>query len=138
MPPTSYDPNELARLLGEGRSLTEIAEIVDGPQTNHAAADQRRQLQSARSALNADAAPPGEMPDVDPYESALAAANRAGPRGSDRAFQAGVERIFEAAQAGDPRVMTQGTVDAKTREDWMAQAHERQAANRERSGWTRR
>jgi hypothetical protein len=42
--PTEYDPTELARLLGEGKSLHEIADIVDGPAVNEAAAANRRSL----------------------------------------------------------------------------------------------
>ena len=49
-----YDPNELARLLGEGKTLHEIADIVDGPATSQAAAAQRQSLQEQRRALNAE------------------------------------------------------------------------------------
>ena len=46
--PTEYDPNELARLLGEGKSLHEIAEIVDGPKADDAAAANRQRLRCSR------------------------------------------------------------------------------------------
>jgi hypothetical protein len=55
-----YDVNEIARLLSEGKSMTEIASALDGPQVDQAAAAQRQRLQDHRSALNADSAPPGQ------------------------------------------------------------------------------
>jgi hypothetical protein len=76
--PTEYDPNELARLLGEGKSLHEIAEIVDGPKADEAAAANRQRLQDARGALNADAAPAGTEPDADPVEGMIQAARSSG------------------------------------------------------------
>jgi hypothetical protein len=87
--PTEYDPQQLAELLGQGKSLHEIADIVDGPAVDQAAADQRRSLQQQRSALNAEAAPPGQEPEEDPVERMIAAARRSGaPRGSDRYVEA--------------------------------------------------
>jgi hypothetical protein len=136
--PTEYDPTELARLLGEGKSLHEIADIVDGPAVNEAAAANRRSLQEQRGALNAEAAPPGAEPQQDPVEAMIAAARRSGaPRGSERYIEAGLERLFEPALAGDARVTSQGTVDRQTAERWHDDAIQRQVANRERSGFTR-
>lgn len=135
--PTDYDPNELARLLDEGKSLHEIADIVDGPQTDPAA-DQRRQLQAARSALNSEAVGPGEEPQADPYDAAFAAAWASGaPRGSERYIEARLEHLFKAAQAGDARVVHEGVVDRETLERWHNDAIQRQVANRDRSGFTR-
>ena len=133
-----YDVHEIARLLSEGKSMTEIATALDGAQADQAAAAQRQQLQNQRSALNADSAPPGQQPVEDPVEGMIAAARRSGaPRGSQRYVDAGIERLFAAAQEGDPRVASQGTVDSETRERWAQDANDRQAANRERSGFTR-
>jgi hypothetical protein len=138
MPPTEYDPSELARLLGEGKSLHEIADIVDGPKVDEAAAAQRRSLQEQRGALNAEAAPPGQEPEADPVEGMIAAARRSGaPRGSERYMEAGFESLFAAAQAGDARVTTQGTVDRETAERWHGDAIQRQVRNRDRSGVTK-
>jgi hypothetical protein len=44
--PTEYDPTELARLLGEGKSLHEIADIVDGAKADEAAAQRDRSRSS--------------------------------------------------------------------------------------------
>jgi hypothetical protein len=51
-------------------------------------------------------------------------------------MEAGLEKLFSAAQAGDPRVTTQGTVDRETAERWHADAVRRQVANRDRSNFT--
>jgi hypothetical protein len=135
---TDYDVNEIARLLSEGKSMTEIATALDGPAIDEAAADQRRSLQAQRGALNAESAPPGHEPEEDPVEGMIAAARRSGaPRGSERYIEAGLERLFRAAQAGDARVVSQGTVDRDTIERWHADGIQRQVANRDRSGFTR-
>jgi hypothetical protein len=44
-----------------------------------------------------------------------------------------VEGIFEAAQRGDPRVVSQGVVTDETRKRWHDDARRRQIANREQS-----
>lgn len=98
------------------------------------AAVARRQLQDARGALNAEAAPPGQEPTSDPVEDALRAGQAAGPRGSDRAVGAYFESIVQAANAGDPRVMSQGVVNSETRDRWHEDARQRQMANRDQSG----
>jgi hypothetical protein len=104
-----YDVTEIARLLSEGKSMTEIATALDGPQVDQAAATQRRQLQDARGALNAESAPPGTEPEADPVESMIDAARRSGsPRGSQGYIDAGLSKLFEAARAGDPRVTAPG------------------------------
>jgi hypothetical protein len=66
-----YDVNEIARLLSEGKSMTEIATALDGPQVDQAAAQGRRDLQQARGALNAESARPGQEPDEDPVNRAF-------------------------------------------------------------------
>jgi hypothetical protein len=132
--PTDYDVTEIARLLSEGKSMTEIATALDGPVVDDAAAENRRQLQVARGALNAESASPGEMPDVDPIGRAFKVADESGhQRGTDGRMAAYVEGIFAAAQAGDPRVMHEGTVDDATRRRWHDEAHRRQIANRAES-----
>jgi hypothetical protein len=132
--PTDYDVNEIARLLSEGKSMTEIATALDGPVVDDAAAENRRQLQVARSALNAEAMPPGTEPDEDPVQRAFKLADESGAqRGSDARVQAYTEALFEAAQRGDPRVVSEGVVDDATKQRWMAEAHRRQIANRAES-----
>jgi hypothetical protein len=134
-----YDVNEIARLLSEGKSMTEIATALDGPAVDETAAAQRRQLQDARSALNAESAPPGQEPDVDPVARAFQAADESGfQRGSDQRMQTFVEHIFEAAQSGDPRVAHEGVMTDEVRRRWHEDAHRRQIANREQSGMRRR
>jgi hypothetical protein len=93
--PTDYDVNEIARLLSEGKSMTEIATALDGPAVDQAAAAQRRQLQDARGALNAEAAPPGQQPDEGPIDRAFKLADESGhQRGSDNRMAAYIEGIF--------------------------------------------
>jgi len=99
----------------------------------------RTTLQSARSALHAEAAPVGQEPDTDPIDAAFRAADQSGyQRGSDNRMATYVESIFQAAKAGDPRVMTQGVPDQETRERWHADAHKRQIANRDASSMRHR
>jgi hypothetical protein len=132
-----YDVNEIARLLSEGKSMTEIASALDGPQVDPAAA-QRQRLQDQRSALNAEAAPPGQEPEEDPVEGMIAAARRSGsPRGSEPFIDAGLRRLFESAQQGDPRVMNQGVIDDETRQRWHRDGVARQVSNREKSGFSK-
>jgi hypothetical protein len=134
-----YDVNEIARLLSEGKSMTEIATALDGPVADETAAENRRQLQEARGRLNSDAAGPGEMPDVDPVARAFRAADESGfQRGSDQRMQTFVEHIFEAAQSGDPRVAHEGVMTDEVRRRWHEDAHRRQIANRDASGMRRR
>jgi hypothetical protein len=59
---TDYDVNEIARMLSEGRSMTEIATELDGPRVDEAAAANRASLQAQRGALNAEAALPARNP----------------------------------------------------------------------------
>jgi hypothetical protein len=134
-----YDVNEIARLLSEGKSMTEIATALDGPVVDENAAAQRRALQEQRGALNAESISPGQEPEADPIDRAFKLADESGAqRGSDLRMQRFVEGIFEAAQRGDPRVVHDGTIDAETRQRWHADAHRRQIANREQSGMRRR
>jgi hypothetical protein len=128
-------PLDLSRLREDSQKLAapsrtpESGTILEDP-----GAAGRRQLQDARGALNAEAAPPGQEPEADPIDEALAAGRAAGPRGSERAMAAHFEKVIEAAHKGDPRVMSVGVVDAETRERWMADARDRQMANRDQSG----
>jgi hypothetical protein len=134
----AYDLTEIARRLAEGEDLSTIATALDGPPgptpEEQTAADNRRQLQEARGALNAESASPGQEPDVDPVSRAFKVADESGAqRGTDARMQAYTEALFEAAQRGDPRVVHDGTVDDATKQRWMAEAHRRQIANREQS-----
>jgi hypothetical protein len=123
----------LEELQQQGLNDAEIERQLEREQ-----ADQRRQLQTARGALNADTITPGQQPDQDPIEAAFAAGKNAGARGSQAAFKAFVDTTFAAAGRGDPRVTTQGTVDTETNERWLADAHERQTRNKERSSFVPR
>lgn len=133
-----YDLGEIARRLAEGQTISEIGAELDGPPgpspEEQAATAQRRQLQEARGALNAEAAPPDQEPDEDPIERGFKLADRSGhQRGSDLRMQTYVEGVFEAAQRGDPRVVHDGTIDDETRRRWHEDAHRRQIANRDQS-----
>jgi hypothetical protein len=121
----------LEELQAQGLNDAEIERRLEAEQV-----EQRRQLQTARGALNADTITPGQQPDQDPVEAAFAAGKAAGGRGSQGAFKAFVDTTFAAAAAGDPRVTTQGTVDTETRERWLGDAHERQVRNRDASNFT--
>jgi hypothetical protein len=133
--PTDYDVNEIARLLSEGKSMTEIATALDGPVADETAAENRRQLQEARGRLNAESASPAEQPSADPVGDAFHAAEQSGhSRGSDARAQVYFDKLFAAAAAGDERVVSQGVVSEETKQRWMADAHRRQIANREQSG----
>lgn len=133
-----YDLQRIAALLAEERSLTEISADLDGPPgptpEEQVATTQRRQLQDARGALNAEAAPPGQEPDEDPVVRAFKLADQSGfQRGSDGRMQAFTEALLEAAQRGDARVVHQGTIDDATRRRWHEDARRRQVANRDAS-----
>jgi hypothetical protein len=67
-------------LEGQGYSPTQVESIIDREQAEAAA--RRTSLQEQRGALNADAAPPGQEPDADPYDSAFAAARATGAAGA--------------------------------------------------------
>ena len=138
-----YDLGEIARRLAEGQTISEIGAELDGPPgptaEEQAAAQGRRDLQQARGALNAEAAPPGQEPDTDPIDAAFRAADESGyQRGSDMRMATYVDGIFRAAKAGDPRVMTQGVPDQETRERWHEAAHKRQISNRDASSMRHR
>lgn len=139
----AYDLTEIARRLAEGQTISEIGAELDGPPgptaEEQAATAQRRQLQDARSALNAEAAPPGQEPDEDPVARAFKLADESGAqRGSDGRMEAYASALFEAAQRGDPRVSHQGTMDDETRRRWHEEAHRRQLANRDQSSMRHR
>jgi hypothetical protein len=137
-----------AALKDQGYSDSQVSAVLDqealvADQTaqrygHDSAAAARNTLQTRRGALNADAAPPGTEPDADPVEGMISAAWDSGnQRGSEPFIDAGLQRLFAAAQAGDPRVTTEGVVDDATKQRWMADANERQVANRRRSGFTK-
>ena len=117
--------------------LREDAAGLDKPPPDEGQ-QQRRDLQAARGALHAEGFSPGQEPEADPVDAALVDGRTAGGRGSDRAMEAYANRIFAAAAEGDPRVSSQGVVTSETREAWMADAHQRQIANRDRSGMAHR
>jgi hypothetical protein len=134
-------PFDLSKLREDAAKLATSTEssndsVAPAPQAPDVSA-QRRSLQEQRGALNAEAAPPGQEPVADPIDAALHA-GRQYARGSDQAMEAYAQEIFNAAQAGDPRVVSQGVVDSDTRERWAADAHSRQVANRDQSGMAHR
>jgi hypothetical protein len=137
-----------AELKDQGYSESQVSAVLDqealvadraAQQYGHDnASSARTALQSHRGALNAEAAPPGNKPTGDPVEGMIAAAwNSGASRGSDQFIEAGLERLFAAAQAGDARVTTEGVVDDATKQRCMADANQRQVANRQRSGFSR-
>jgi hypothetical protein len=135
---TEAEIERILRARAEGKLAGEIARELNGPPPltleEQTASANRQSLQQQRGALNADAAPPGTEPDVDPVQDGFRAAEASGhQRGSDGRMDAYLEKVFTAAQAGDPRVVSQGVVDAETRERWEADAHRRQLANRDQS-----
>lgn len=130
-------PIDLSKLHERAKRIKPAESAATPPPADTGAAE-RRNLQAARSALNAEGAPPGQEPQGDPIVEANALGMQAGGRGSDRAMEAYVSRVFGAAEAGDPRVVSQGTVSQEQREQWIAQAQERQTRNRDNSGFTQR
>jgi hypothetical protein len=133
-----YDLGEIARRLAEGATISEIGADLDAPPgptaEEQAATEARRQLQDARGALNAEAAPPGTEPDEDPIARGFKLADESGhQRGSDGRAEAYLNAVFAAAQRGDPRVVHEGTVSDEVRQRWHQDAHQRQIANRQQS-----
>lgn len=136
-------------LKAQGYSDSQVSAVLDqeavaadrvAQQYGHeSAAGARSSLQKARGALNADSHSPGSEPTADPYESAFQAARASGGRrGDDRYVQAGLEKLFEAAQAGDARVASNGVPDRQTLDRWGADARERLARNRGEQQWSGR
>jgi hypothetical protein len=130
-------PIDLSKLREDAEKIATPARTpepgIREPSSSPDVAAQRRALQEQRGALNAEAAPPGQEPEADPIDRALHA-GRQHPRGSDQAMQAYTSEIFEAAQRGDERVMSQGVINDDTRRNWHDDAHRRQVANRDQSG----
>jgi len=127
-------PIDLSKLHEDAKTLeTPPKTPAIEPASPSDVAAARRSLQEQRGALNAEAAPPGQEPEADPIDRALHA-GRQYPRGSDQAMQAYASEVFEAAQRGDQRVMSQGVVNDDTRRAWHDDAHRRQVANRDQSG----
>ena len=129
-------PIDLSKLREDNAKLAAPARTPEPGQVLESATDAsatRRALQDARSALNAETAPPGQEPVADPIDQALHAGAQF-PRGSDQAMQAYLGPILEAAHAGDPRVAATGVVDSDINRQWSEAAHARQIANRNESG----
>jgi len=130
-----YSDSQVSAVLDQEAAASDRAAQQYGHENASAA---RGALQNQRGALNADAAPPGTEPTGDPVESMIASAWGSGaPRGSDRFIEAGLETLFTAAQAADPRVTTEGVVDDATKQRWLTDATQRQVRNRQRSGFSR-
>lgn len=123
--------------LREDRQKLSAQPPALAPEVPNDAADMRRRLQDQRSALNAEASPPGQEPEADPVDRAMAA-GKAHPRGSDQAMGAYFDEMAAAAMQGDQRAASQGVVDGETRDRWHEAARQRQVANREKSGMYRR
>lgn len=130
--PEAFD---LSKLREDAQKIAEPPRTPESGQAleEDPRAAQRRQLQDARGALNAEAAPPGQEPVADPIDAAVHA-GRQHPRGSDQAVEAYLNEIIPAALAGDERVVSQGVVTDETKRRWMDDAHRRQVANRNQSG----
>lgn len=65
---------------------------IQPAQPGDVAAARRAALQEQRGALNADALPPGQEPEVDPIDAAVHD-GRQHPRGSDQAMEAYLNRV---------------------------------------------
>jgi hypothetical protein len=126
-----YTDSQVSAVLDQEAAAADRAAQAYGHESAQAA---RTTLQSARGALNADAASPGEQPDEDPVARAFKLADESGAqRGSDQRMEAYTVALFEAAQAGDPRVSHQGVVTEEVKQRWMEDAHKRQISNRDQS-----
>ena len=126
-----YSDSQVSAVLDQEAAAADSAAQQYGHQNAQGA---RSSLQTARGALNAEAAPPGQEPDEDPVARAFKLADQSGhQRGSDGRAEAFIEGIFEAARAGDPRVVHDGTIDDATRRRWHEDAHRRQLASRDAS-----
>jgi hypothetical protein len=131
-----YSDDQVSAVLDQKAAAGDLAAQSYGHENASVA---RSTLQSARGALHAESVAPGQQPNEDPIDSAFRAADQSGyQRGSDERMQTFVEGIFEAARAGDPRVMTTETPDQATREQWHEAARKRQIANRDASSMRHR
>ncbi len=126
-----YSDSQVSAVLDQEAAAADSAAQQYGYQNAQGA---RSSLQTARGALNAEAAPPGQEPDEDPVARAFKLADQSGhQRGSDGRGEAYLASVFEAAQRGDPRVVHESVIDDATRRRWYDDAHRRQIANREQS-----
>lgn len=89
----------------------------DGANPEIAAALQ--QLQQDRATLTTDATAPGEEPSPDPQREAIRIFHQRQAEGAnrDQAAAAGFGHIFEAANAGDPRIVSDSAEEAQRK--WM-------------------
>lgn len=92
---------------------------ADQPSAEELARQQREQ------ALSNGGTPPGGEPDEDPYIAAMAAYHDAGGNQTNAARVAGLQKIFDAAAAGDARVTATGPLDRETRDAWTEQHNTR-------------
>jgi hypothetical protein len=133
-----YSDDQVSAVLDQEAEAADRAAEQYGHQNAQTA---RSQLQGARGALNAEAAPPGQEPDTHPVDAAFQAADASGyKRGDENRVAAYVDGIFRAAEAGDPRVSHAGTIDDETRRRWHQDGLRRQLANRDAATrkWDRR
>ena len=80
-------------------------------------AAQLSQLQQDRAKLTTDGTPPGEEPSPDPQQDAIAIFQRRQAEGAtrDQAPAAAFTRIFEAANAGDERIVSHSAEEAQNK-----------------------
>lgn len=108
---------EWTKIVGATQQPTEPPAGEQPPSddgTDPAAAEAMRQLQEERSKLRADATAPGEEPSPDPEAEMLAVyhRNRADGRPNVDAQRAGLQVAFDAAAAGDPRIVSDSAAEA--------------------------
>lgn len=99
------DPREVARLLGEGKTLTEIAAQLEGP--SDGPTDAELAHASASAASRTGGAPPGYEPPVDAPLAMLDTYRqaRAGGARTEVAQRAALQVLIEQAHAGNPTAL---------------------------------
>lgn len=109
---------EWAKIVGVTQQPTEPPAGEQPPPaddgTDPAAAEAMRRLQEERGKLRADAVAPGEEPTPDPEAEMLAVYHRSRAEGRPNveAQRAGLQVAFDAAAAGDPRIVSDSATEA--------------------------
>lgn len=119
------DPEEIAaawqKLRGTAQPPPLPGEEPEPTPTNEPSdelIESQRQLQEVRAKLRTNSVAPGEEPSPHPFDAALAVANQAKERGRTREQQtaAYLQTVFNAAVAGDERIVSKSSAEAK--EKW--------------------
>lgn len=102
------DPREVARLLGENKTLTEIAALLEGP--DDGPSPEELAHANASSATRTGGLPPGAEPPVDAPTAMLETFNRAmdGGAGRENATAMGLQVLINEAVKGNPTCVSTG------------------------------